>query len=103
MVAPLVVSIPHQLSHAEAKARVDKMMSELSGQVPGMAGFAQEWDGDRLSFETTVMGQTISGSADVTPQHVNLEILLPGMLGMMAGQIKSKLEQRGTILLGPPN
>lgn len=102
MAKPLNVSIPHDLSHDEARARVEKMMSEMNGSVPGMTSFAQEWDGDRLSFETEVMGQKISGWADVFSDKIELEILLPGFMGMMAGQLKEKIEQRGTILLDAP-
>jgi hypothetical protein len=102
MTKPLAVSIPHDLGREEARARVEKMMSEMSGSVPGMNAFAQEWDGDRLSFETDVMGQKISGSAVVSESAVNLEILLPAFMAMMAGPMMERIRQQGGAALEAP-
>ena len=53
----------------------------------------------RLDFSLTAMGQTASGTVDVTDDQVKLEILLPGMLGMLANKVKDMITQRGQILL----
>jgi hypothetical protein len=45
------------------------------------------------------MGQTISGAMHVLADHVKLEIVLPGFLGMLAGKITRGIEERGRLLL----
>jgi len=45
------------------------------------------------------MGQTISGTMDVLGDMVKLDIVLPGMLGMIAGKIRDQLQKRGQLLL----
>ena len=45
------------------------------------------------------MGQTISGVVDVLDDAVTMEIELPGMLGLIAGARKNRLESAGQLLL----
>ena len=100
MSKPLLVSIPHHLGAAEAKRRLEGGLASLGQQVPGgLSDFRQSWSGDVLSFSATAVGQTIRGTATVLTDQVSLEILLPGLLGMMAGQIRGKIEKQGQLLL----
>lgn len=100
MSKPLVVTIPHQLGVAEAKRRLEGGLASLGQQVPGgLSEFRQRWDGDRLSFSATAVGQSISGAAEVLADRVLLEILLPGLLGLMSGKLRGKIEQQGQLLL----
>jgi hypothetical protein len=96
----LIINIPHQLGAAEAKRRLEGGLASLGQQVPGgLSEFRQRWDGDRLTFSATAAGQSISGAADVMADQVRLEILLPGLLGLMAGKLRGKIEQQGQLLL----
>lgn len=100
MSKPLVVTIPHSLGAAEAKRRLEGGLASLGQQVPGgLTDFRQSWDGDRLSFSATAMGQTITGLAHVFADQVRLELMLPGILGMMAGALRGKIEHQGQLLL----
>jgi hypothetical protein len=100
MSKPLTINIPHQLGAAEAKRRLEGGMASLGQQVPGgLSEFRQDWNGDQLSFAATAMGQTISGLAHVLENEVRLEINLPGLLGMIAGKLKGKIEDQGRLLL----
>ena len=45
------------------------------------------------------MGQAVSGAIDVLDHAVTMEIELPGMLGLLAGALKNRLQSAGQLLL----
>lgn len=97
----LTISIPHQLGQAEAKRRLDELASSVQGKSGGMLQqIEQHWDADTMHFQIGAMGQSISGTANVTDQAVNLDIALPWMLSMLAGTVKKQIEQQARDLLG---
>ena len=100
MATPLTISIPHQLGRAEARRRIESGFAKLVRQMPGSSGAGtQSWDGDRLTFDVAVLGQTVAGVIDVLDTAVTMEIQLPGVLGMIAGGLKDRLQKAGTLLL----
>ncbi|SRR5579884_1207570 len=91
----LTISIPHQLGREEAKRRIGEMASHLQEQSGGLLkGVEQRWDGDTLHFVVGAAGQSISGTAHVAEQTVNLDIALPWMLSLLAGTVKKQIEQQ---------
>lgn len=99
MAKPLTVVIPHSLGQAEARRRLEAGLAKLTGELPGAGEFRQSWRGDTLDFSAVAMGQTISGVVEVLADHARLEVHLPGLLGMLSGKIKGKIEERGRLLL----
>ena len=100
MAKPLTVTIPHQLGAAEARRRIEAGFADLTAKLPGGAAkIDQSWDGDRLTFAAIVAGQDIRGTLDVLADAVRVDIILPGILGMLAGKIGGKLKQEGQLLL----
>jgi hypothetical protein len=100
MATPITISIPHQLGRAEARRRIESGFAKLLQQLPGSgANSSERWDGDRLTFGAAVMGQRIGGVIDVLDTAVTVEIELPGVLGMLAGSLKDRLQKAGTLLL----
>jgi hypothetical protein len=100
MATPITVSIPHQLSRAEARRRIESGFAKLVQQMPGSSGASSEsWDGDRLTFAVAVLGQRVAGVIDVLDTAVTMQIELPGVLGMIAGGLKTRLQKVGTLLL----
>ncbi len=99
MSKPLTVVIPHNLGQAEARRRLESGLASLTGDLPGAGEIRQTWIGDRLDFSAGMMGQTINGMIDVLANEVRLEVALPGLLGMMAGKIRGKIEEKGRVLL----
>jgi hypothetical protein len=96
----ITLSIPHKLNRLEARRRIETGFAKILRQVPGSAGTCSErWDGDRLIFEVGAMGQTVSGVVDVLDDAVRMEIELPGMLGLIAGALKNRLQSAGQLLL----
>jgi len=100
MTHPIAVSIPHQLGRAEARRRIEAGFANLVRQLPGGGGACNErWDGDRLTFSVTAMGQSVSGVIDVRDAFVAMEIALPGVLGLLARGLQGRLEKAGQLLL----
>ena len=100
MATPLSISIPHQLGRAEARRRIEAGFAKLVQQFPGGGGTChQRWDGDRMTFSVSGMGQTVSGGVDVLDALVKMDIELPGVLGLLAGGLKGQLQKAGQLLL----
>ena len=100
MAKPLTVSIPHQLGVAEARRRLEAGFAEMTSRLPGGAAkIDQRWEGDRLHFDAQISGQSITGSLDVLADAVRMEVILPGILGMLAGKIGGRLKDEGQKLL----
>ena len=100
MATPISISIPHQLGRTEARRRIETGFASIVRQLPGSGGpCIERWDGDRLTFSFTGLGQTVSGVVDVLDTAVTMEIELPGVLGMIASGLKGRLQKAGQLLL----
>ena len=99
MATPITVSIQHQLGRVEARRRIEAGFAKIIHQLPASAGARSErWDGDRLIFSVTAMGQTVAGVVNVLDAAVTIEIDLPGILGMIASGLKDRLQKVGQLL-----
>ena len=100
MATPITISIPHQLGRVEARRRIETGVAKIIHLLPGSGGACSErWDGDRLSFGFAAMGQTVAGVVNVLDAAVTMEIELPGVLGILAGGLKDRLQKVGKLLL----
>jgi len=100
MPTPLSLTIPHQLGRAEARRRIEAGFANLVRQLPSGGGTCNErWDGDRLTFSVSGLGQTVSGVVDVLDAAVTMQIELPGVLGVIASGLKGRLQKAGQLLL----
>jgi len=100
MSTPITISLPHQHGRVEARRRIEAGFAKVVHSLPGGAGgYSERWEGDRLVFSATAMGQTVSGVIDVLDTVVKMEIDLPGVLGLLAGGLKSQLQTAGMLLL----
>jgi len=100
MATPVCISIPHQLGRAEARRRIETGFASIAGQLPASGSpRIERWDGDRLTFSITGLGQTVSGVVDVFDATVTMEIELPGVLRMIASGLKGRLQKAGQLLL----
>ena len=100
MATPISISIPHQLGRVEARRRIDAGFAKLVGQLPGSSGnVRQRWEGDRLVFSVSGLGQTVSGVVEVLDAAVTMELQLPAALAMIAGALKERVRSAGQLLL----
>lgn len=102
MSQPIVITIPHQLGRAEAKARLEADLTRLLAQVGEMAKIERQWEADVLRFSAQLLGQQITGTVAVAERDVRVEVAIPGVLGMIAQRLKGRIQREGQILLAPP-
>src|SRR6187399_2072630 len=96
MASPLIISIPHQLGRAEARRRIEGGFAKIINLLPGSNEPATErWEGDRLIFNVTALGQTISGVIKVLDATVTIELDLPGVFRVIASGLKERLRKMG--------
>jgi hypothetical protein len=100
MAKPLVVTISHTLGREGAKARLQGTMGQIRGQIaPFASKIEEQWEGDRMNFRFAALGQSISGTIDVLEDTVRLEVLLPALLGMIAGRLGTRIRDQAQLLL----
>ena len=75
MSQPIEVDLPHSLGKDEARRRIANNIHKLQDHIPGGAKVESGWAGDQLNLR------------------------LPGMLGMFAGPIQAMLQKKGNLLL----
>lgn len=103
MARPVTVSIPHQLGKQEARRRIDegfgRMRQQMTAGLGGMLTFQERWEGDRLHFEGSGLGQKLTGRLDVRADSVEMQLDLPEMLAAIADLITGRIRQEGQKLL----
>ncbi len=98
----VVVHIPHELGRAEARRRIESGRQSLIDQIGVLGEMKADWSGDDLAFSVVAIGQTVTGKMAVGDHDVRLEVVLPGLFGMIADKIKGRLSEQGRKLLELP-
>ena len=100
MSEPLVVMIPHRLGKAEALSRIKAGLGRAEAEFARLIAFEhQHWEGDRLTFRVSALGQRAVGFLDVYEHAVRLEVTLPWLLAKFAHAAQRVIGQRGQVLL----
>ena len=74
----ITINIPHQLSRAEVKRRIQEEMGRALPQLgPLVRVVKQDWAGDTLDLSVSVGGQLVSGKVFVEERQVRVEVVLP--------------------------
>lgn len=101
MTEPLVVVIPHRLGKDEAARRIKEGVARAKGEFAHLIRIDNDaWEGDRLSFAASALGQHAHGVIDVYDGAVRLEVTLPWLLARFAQAVQRVVGQRGRGLLG---
>jgi hypothetical protein len=97
----LTMSIPHQLTRAEAKRRVQEQVAQLRRQAGRiLTSLRETWNGDTMEFTLTATGITLSGHVYVEDRAVRFDIPMPWPLSTLLEGLKPQIEQQGRKLLG---
>ena len=100
MSEPLVVTIPHRLGKDEAAARIKAGLSRAKGEFAHLIRIDNDsWEGDRLTFAASALGQHAHGVIDVYDSGVRLEVTLPWLLARFAHAVQRVVGQKGMVLL----
>jgi hypothetical protein len=100
MARNISLSVPHQLTRAEAKRRIEEGIAQYLQQYGRQLGHIdRNWQGDAMSFSATTMGMSVTGSLCVEDQVVRVEIAVPWLLARLVEGAKPMIEQQGRKLL----
>jgi hypothetical protein len=100
MTEPLIVTIPHRLGKDEAARRIRDGIGRAKGEFAHLIRIDNDvWEGDRLSFAASALGQHAHGTIDVYDAAVRLEVTLPWLLARFARAVQRVVGQRGQLLL----
>lgn len=69
----------HNLSHSEAKVRVEELAKDLKNKL----GASYQWDGDSLRFQRAGASGSISIGEQVVEVNVKIGLVLAPMKGMI--------------------
>lgn len=98
--APLDVSIPCHLSETEAERRVKDALAGLQKDYGFLLSIDhQVWRGSHLRFDATVLGQAARGRIDIGRRRVDLHVMMPSSLSLLATMAQPVLLKQGTQLL----
>ena len=101
MAKPLIVEIPHDLGHDEAKRRLETSTGKVkaAAEKSGIRIDRLDWEGDTLNFAAGALGQKLDGTAEVQQDRVRMEVRLPLLLGVFSEKVRALLNKEGTKLL----
>ena len=103
MARPVMINIPHALGKAEARSRIangfGRIQGKLTGGLVGLVAFQERWEGDRLHFDGTALGQQITGHLDVNDENVQMQVELPAILSAIADRIVRTSQEAARKLL----
>ena len=85
------VRVPHSLGKLEARRRLEAGLGKAKSAAGAVAKVDERWTGDRMNFSLSVMGQSLTGWADVADDAVTVNVVLPALLAKLAGGLKDKL------------
>ena len=96
MSEPLVVTIPHRLGKDEAARRIRDGVGRAKTEFAYLLRIDNDaWEGDRVSFEASALGQHAQGFIEVYEGAVRLTVTLPCASGSAAVNV-SKSRSRST-------
>ncbi len=84
--------IPFKGSQAEGIQRIKRLLDESRAKIAGHATIEkEEWQGNVLSFAFTAQGKSISGTATVGDNEIDLYAKLPLSLRLFEGTIEKMI------------
>ncbi|MGZ5849658.1 MAG: polyhydroxyalkanoic acid system family protein [Methyloceanibacter sp.] len=103
MAHPVVVTIPHKLGKQEAVRRLQAGFGNVRSTFGDkFVVMKDEWSGDHLDFQASLLGQTTNGTVDVADDYVRLEVQLPWVLALLANTAKAIVRKQGQLMLEKP-
>jgi len=96
------LTIPHRLTEAEVRRRIEKCIADAQRDHAGkFSRLEHSWNENHLDFNVGILGQSITGAVDVHPSDVVVHVDLPWLLASLADKIKPQIESQADKLLAP--
>ena len=100
MARSISLTIPHKLTQAEVRSRIQKGITDAQRDHAGkFSKLEHNWKENHLKFNVGVLGQTITGAVDVNPSDVVVNIDLPWMLAAFADKIRPQIKAQADKML----
>jgi hypothetical protein len=99
----IVVTVPHHLSTAEARRRIEAMIDHFrNAYVDKLAHSEVNWTGDSADVRVVALAQEVKARLDVMADSVRIEIVLPWLLASLAAPLQERLASttRETLAIG---
>ena len=94
------VTIPHGHTKEEAELRIKSLLTELKTKYADRIRDVQEtWEGDRGNFSMSLGSFSASGTIDVHPSDIEVNIDLPFFASMFSKQISDLVEEQAKKVL----
>jgi hypothetical protein len=98
--ASLDISIPHNLSQADAMKRIKGLLEKVKREHSDKIGdLREQWTDNVGTFSLSAMGFSVAGTVTVTPTHVQLSGDLPFAASFFKSRIETTIRERATELL----
>jgi len=102
MAKTISLTIPHKLTQAEVRSRIEKGIAEAQRDHAGkFSKLKHNWQENHLDFTLGILGQSITGAVDVNPSDVIVHIDLPWLLASFADRIRPQIKAQADKLLTP--
>jgi len=86
------LTVPHTLGQEEAKRRVASLMADSRTRFADKISNAVEsWNGNIESFSFKAMGFSVSGTLEVQPAQILIEMSLPLAAYPLKGRIENEI------------
>jgi hypothetical protein len=100
----MTVVVPHQLSRAEARGRVNYGLTQFQTTFGKGASLDQaNWTGDELAWTVRVVGVAVTGTTTVGDDSVTVQTTLPAVYAPFAARGEELIQKYGTMLLAGPS
>jgi len=98
---PIVVTIPHRHGKIEATRRIKTGIEDARTRYAAEFKVAEQtWEGDRLRYRVAVLGQTVTGTVDVTDAEVRVEVVLTWLMAHLVKPAEAIVRREGEAILG---
>ena len=102
MAKTISLTIPHKLTQAEVRSRIEKGIADAQREHAGkFSKLDHNWKENHLDFAVGILGQSINGAVDVNPSDIVVHVDLPWLLGSFADKIRPQIRSQADKLLTP--
>jgi putative polyhydroxyalkanoic acid system protein len=99
----LTVAVQHQLTQADALARVQNLIAQLKAQYGDMINITKEqWTGNVGAFAGSAKGTSVSGTITANPNDVTVQMNVPFPASVFKGKIADAIRAQLTQILEGP-
>lgn len=93
----ITLIVPHQLSQEEAHRRIQAGIDDFRRQYAAQVMQVEDqWMGHHVEAHCKVLGQSITGRADVEAERVVIQVDLPWLLAKLAEKIRPQIQAEAT-------